>query len=361
MFVQHLRTGMSIKVRSYNISGGRKSLYLDIYLNKKRYPREVLELYLYPKDTHNNKEKLKLAEAIRSQRELELKNQQHGFLFEKKRNADFFLVFSKFIAEYKKTDKDKFSGALKNLKIFYLKDSLMCSEITKQLSENFLFYLQKNLSSETASSYFKLFRRVIRFAITEGFIKEDPSKEIINRNTDAGKLKKDYLLPEEMKQLFKATCRDENIKKAFIVSCYTGLRGCDLRSLKWREVKLSEKIFDLEQGKTDFRVVVDLNKTVIDLIGIPGKRDELVFNLPSDRKLIQKAMKRWCKAAAIDKHITFHCGRTSFATNLIANGTDLITVKKLMGLRSLKMLEKYSHAIRENERKAIAGLKQFKL
>lgn len=349
---------MSIKVRSYKISKGRQSLYLDIYVDGKREPREVLEIYLYPNDTFNNKEKIKLAEDIRAKRELQLKNNQHGFIYQKSANFDFYILFKNFINDYKKTDKAKFSGTLKHLKLFYKKESLPCSAINETLCRGFLQYMAENLESETYSSYFKLFRRVIRYAIKDGYIKSDPCEEIINRNKDASKLKKDYLLPKEMKQLLKGECSNNDVRQGGILAYFSGLRGCDIRSLRWREVKLAEKILDLDQNKTDHRATIPLHPQAIKLFSNPGKKNQLVFPLfPTDRKQLQKIMKRWVKSSELEKHITFHCFRHSTATNLLANNTDPITVMNLMGWKSLRMLTKYAHVIPELKRKAIAGLK----
>lgn len=348
---------MSVYLRKRKISKDRFTLYLDIYHKGKRYPYEYLNMYLLPKDTHNNKEKIIIAEAIRSKRELDLKNNEHGFLTARKTNADFFKVFQSFINSYSKTDVDKFKGCLKHLKYYSDKDNLPCSSLSKAFFEKFLDYMQVELAPETSSSYFKLLRRVIRYAIKEGFLKSDPSEGIINRNKDAGKLKKEYLLPDEMRQLIKADCPNTDVKRAFITAYYTGLRGTDVRTLKWKEVKLSEGIIDLDQNKTDHRVTIDLHKKVIEALGTPGKKNDLIFDFPRDRKALQKIMLKWVKNSELEKHITFHCARVSFATMLISNGVDLITVKELMGLRSLKMLEKYSHALRENKRKAILTLK----
>ena len=56
---------------------------------------------------------------------------------------------------------------------------------------------------------------------------------------------------------------------------------------------------------------------------------------------LQKAVKIAAKRAGIDKHITCHAFRHSFATHLLENGTDKKTVQKLMGHANVKMTEVY--------------------
>ena len=82
-----------IRLRRRKTSKGLTSLYLDIYLNGKR-SYEYLKLYLVPEksreDKQKNKETLKLAEAIRAKRVVELQNGEFGFKSQFKEDTLFF-------------------------------------------------------------------------------------------------------------------------------------------------------------------------------------------------------------------------------------------------------------------------------
>lgn len=71
-----------IRLRQRKTSKGLTSLYLDIYLHGER-SYEYLKLYLVPEKTREDKQKnvetLKLAEAIRAKRVVELQNSEYGF------------------------------------------------------------------------------------------------------------------------------------------------------------------------------------------------------------------------------------------------------------------------------------------
>ena len=71
-----------IRIRKRALRNGNTSLYLDIYINGKR-SYEFLNLYLVPEktraDREKNKETLKLADAVRAQRVVELQNGRFGF------------------------------------------------------------------------------------------------------------------------------------------------------------------------------------------------------------------------------------------------------------------------------------------
>lgn len=72
----------SVRLRRRAISGGRQSLYLDIYVNGRRN-YEFLKLYIEPErtraDRKKNEETMQLAEAIRGKRLVDVQNRRYGF------------------------------------------------------------------------------------------------------------------------------------------------------------------------------------------------------------------------------------------------------------------------------------------
>lgn len=77
--------------------------------------------------------------------------------------------------------------------------------------------------------------------------------------------------------------------------------------------------------------------------------------------MCNKALKRWVARAGIDKHITWHCGRLSFAVNILNNGANIKTVASLPGHSGLKHTEKYTRAVDELKQKAIDSLPELRL
>ncbi len=72
-------------------------------------------------------------------------------------------------------------------------------------------------------------------------------------------------------------------------------------------------------------------------------------------------MKRWVKRAGIDKHISWHCVRHSFAVNILNNGTNIKTVTSLLGHSGLKHREKYTRTVDKLKEEAINSLPESKL
>ena len=86
-----------------------------------------------------------------------------------------------------------------------------------------------------------------------------------------------------------------------------------------------------------------------------GDREDLVFSLPSYSYTI-RILRKWVIDANIRKHITFHCARHSFITNIMANGANIKTAASLAGHSTTRHTEKYVHIIDELKQTAVDSL-----
>jgi site-specific recombinase XerD len=77
-----------------------------------------------------------------------------------------------------------------------------------------------------------------------------------------------------------------------------------------------------------------------------------VFKLPA-QQTIDKALKRWALRAGIEKKISFHSARHTFATLGLKHGIDIYTMSKLLGHRSLESTQVYAKVVDESKRKAV--------
>lgn len=92
----------------------------------------------------------------------------------------------------------------------------------------------------------------------------------------------------------------------------------------------------------------------------PEDLNSSIFNLPSYESC-SKSVKLWVKRAGINKHISWHCARHSFAVNILNNGANIKTVASLLGHSGLKHTEKYTRAVDKLKEDAINSLPALNL
>lgn len=373
------------------LDDGRESLYLEYYFGyNKVYDeakdkevikidrhKEQLSLYLWqaprtPIERQQNKETLELAKKIRFERGQELLESVEGYRLKKDRDINFLCYFQSYIDNYTKKDY-RMLVLSRNRFVDFLNDTpeynkftnrIKPSQITKDMVEDFTEYLQKRSIGEGAKSIYQRFKKVIKYAIEHDVMIKNPCNGI-SIKVDDQQLKKDILSETEINKLIVTHYDNENqnIRRAFILCLYCGLRFCDVKDLTFSNVDYSNKLLKFEQNKTkghsaNSGVIIPLNDGLLRLIGEPTKsqtKDSLIFPLPS-YEMCLKALKRWVKRAGINKHISWHCARHSFAVNILNNGANIKTVASLLGHSGLKHTEKYTRAVDSLKQEAINSL-----
>lgn len=378
------------------LSDGRESLFLDFYLgfemavsskSGKEYKRvnnrrEYLSLYLWqaprtPIERQQNKETLELAKKIRFERGQELLENMEGYRLKKDRQINFLNYFQSYIDNYTKKDIRMIEIALQRFKDFlnetpeYTKFArhIKPEQINKDMMVDFTEYLQSRSKGEGAKSIYQRFKKVVNYAIEHDVIVKNPCTGVTIR-VDEQILRKDVLSLDEVQTLIATHDEKQNpeVRRAFILCLYCGLRYCDVKDLTFANVDYSNKLLRFEQNKTkghsaNSGVIIPLNDGLLELIGEPTDgqdRDSLIFALPS-YEMCLKSLKRWVKRAGIDKHISWHCARHSFAVNILNNGANIKTVASLLGHSGLKHTEKYTRAVDSLKQDAINSLPKLNL
>lgn len=347
---------MKVHLLKRKLASGGHSLLLDYYYNKERI-REFIKIQILPGDP-NAKDKLRLAEKIRAQRELDIINENMGYISPNKKNIDFFVYFEHFIKKSHRKDPRMFEACLKHLKKFSGKTLLPASQITDKFCRDFRIHLGKNLNGETPFDYFKVFCRVLNEAVRDHIFAISPALKVTNPRPASNVLGKEVLNDEELRKLFSTPCGNDQVKRAFLFCCFTGLRAVDVRELRWKNIDVKNKMFRFNQAKTGIRMYPPLNATALSLLGEEGSANDFVFSLKTQAG-VNKSLKNWVKAAKIKKHITFHCARHSFATSLLVHGSDLKTTSELLGHTTTRETEKYTHISEKMKRKAVDSLPEL--
>lgn len=232
-----------------------------------------------------------------------------------RKKLDFFIFAEKYLEDYPCKDGRMIASAVKKFKLAINSLSIKISDITPKHMETFKNYLiyKSGLRGETPHNYFTRFKKVLKAAKVEGYIKVLPSDDIrfSNPNKD-DTLKKEVLDKEELQQLANTKCGNQDVKRAFLFACYTSLGFAEIRDLKWSNINKGRLI--TYRNKTGELINNRLNATAICILGEPKRKEDYVFNLQNfSANRINKTLKNWVVRASIEKHITFYCARHTFA------------------------------------------------
>ena len=368
---------INVTLRKRTLPSGKITLYLDffppVYNAKTREfsRREYLGLYLVSKPKNNidkamNSENLHKAEMICANRLNELNKQQIYTPFEQERlrlqeiGEKSFLQYLKQTAEIKTgNNAEIWKYAIIHFEKFLKNEDILMQEIDVTIIEDFREYILKAkclkkkdqfLAQNTALSYFNKIKATLRKAYKKGLLQTD-----INAAVDSIKeqeSQRNFLTMEEASRLFRTPCKKEIVKRVCMFSLLTGIRYSDIAKLTWEEVQYSKSegyYIRFKQQKTDRPVTLPISQEAFEFLGEKETQYKRVFY---DLKKwdVDRLLPFWVKDASIEKHITFHCFRHTYATLQMAAGTDIFTVSKMLGHKNIKTTQIYTKIIDEKKR-----------
>lgn len=347
---------MSIHLRWRKYQNGTEKAYLDIYEDGRRR-KKYLDIKIKKNDT-DKREKRALAEAIRTKYHDAQMSRQWDLVNPEKFNTPFLEYCNLFLANYNKAGIRKYTAAINSFETFLVSydhsKTITCREITPSLCEQFRDYLvhDAGFKGETPYDYFKRFTAVLNKATRDRFFIHSPVKEISLPKPQSD-VKKQILTIEEIQTLIDTDYGNQEVRKAFLFACFTGLGEKEIRTIKWANVANGRLNF--ERAKNGRKVSFKLPETALKILGKYGRSNDLIFDLPSNHR-VWKILQKWVQKAGIDKHISFYCARHSFAVMNLKNGANLKTIQDLLGHSTINNTVKYLNYIDEEKDNAMDNL-----
>lgn len=366
-----------IRLRQRKTPSGRISLYLDIYHNRRR-SYEYLHLYLLPgtgrEERRKNRETLQLAETIRAKRVVELRNGEYGFKSAGAKETRFFEYYEsmcrkRFHGDAPSGSAGMWRACLKHLHRYEPNPDITFADVTTEWVQGFRDYLEtaqswcgngavsdRHLSQNTKLGYFINLRACIRQAFEERIIADDPMRFV--EGFKPQETTRQYLTIEEVRRLALAECVFPDVKRAFLFSCLTGLRRSDVIRLRWGDVQHQSGFVRLlfRQKKTGGQEYLDITPQAAALMGERGEAGACVFGTLPLPHPTNNAIRKWAARAGIEKAITFHCARHTFAVMMLDLGADLYTVSKLLGHREIATTQVYAKVLDKNKQAAVSKI-----
>ena len=255
--------------------------------------------------------------------------------------------------------------------------------------------IDKGLSYSTMVRSFGAFKTLLNDAVRRGYLDESPLKDITldkiyqNEETELKrKQKRTYLTKEQVSQLMQGLDAYQDLKrqqrassrshgKAYLLDLtnlkyvdyvkpyiltmfYTGFRNGDINGLRWEHIQLNdrfassihkviEKTAHKKPQPQNFPIPRPLVEVLKDWNEQEGcSQTGYVFHSGGGERLGKKSiLKHWMKVkefGELPKELNLYTLRHNFASWLVMNGNDLLTVAKLMGHSDIQMIiDHYGH------------------
>ena len=240
-------------------------------------------------------------------------------------------------------------------------EGIKLGSLTTRMIEEWVDDMKNVYNGSTPHDYMQIIRQALARAVDDGILRRNVTDGVKTR-TDTTTIRKEILTLDEVEKLAATHYPHENdtIRRAFLFTCLTGVRLVDVRALTYSCIDEAARTLRFEQKKTAGHsrhagVMIPLNATTMTLVGTIGEPTARIFPLPVWDTCAEH-LARWMAAAGIHKHITWHCGRHSFAVNVLARGADIQTAASLLGHSSVMMTTRYLHVVDALKKKATDSL-----
>ena len=352
---------MKIALRNKPTKTQGRSLYLDFYENGRRW-YQFLNLFLTG-DRQRDKETMRIAEGILSQRRLDAAATQNALPAPSRMKADF-IEYCRKIGESKPTEHSRYGWkkAIDHLARFAGKEGIAFSAVNDTLMENFKDYLLERVNANSANVYFGKIKTACKKAQKQQILTNYVGMDVTIKKQ---KTLPKYLTFEELQKLQATPTRRQEFRDAFLFSCFSGLRFSDVKALTWDQVRHEngQTFLWFRQEKTKEPQALPLSEQAASILNAqkdstpsPKIRREIeknvVFKLPT-APAVGMMLKNWAKRAGIGKTVSFHVGRHTFATLSLTYGADLYTVSKLLGHANIQTTQIYAEVIDATKRNAV--------
>ncbi len=229
------------------------------------------------------------------------------------------------------------------------------SKLDYEFITEYEFWLKsvRKCDHNSTMKYLSNFRKIVNRCIRNGWLQRDP---FIGFKMTKREVERTALTQFELQALAEkplSTDRLYIVRDIFLFSCYSGLAYADVKKLRRSEIVIGidgEKWLISKRQKTDIAARIPLLPPAMVIINrysnhplcLAGDR---VLPVLSNQKM-NAYLKEIADLCGIQKNLTFHIARHTFATTItLSNGVPIETVSKMLGHRNLKTTQHYARIL----------------
>lgn len=233
-------------------------------------------------------------------------------------------------------------------------DDLPLSDFTGEVIRAYEVHLktEKDLCQSTLIRYMKALKKITNRCLANDWIQKDPFVGIKFREEPT---EPEFLTLDEVDRIYNCnpgSKRLEVIKDMFLMSAFTGLAFTDVSQLT------DEHIVTDNDGNKWIRKPRQKTKQMsnIPLLDVPlaiiekyqgdkkAAKKGVLFPIPCNQ-VMNRYLKEIATICKINKHLTMHTARHTYATLCLSQGVSLKNVSKMLGHASVKMTERYARVL----------------
>lgn len=294
-------------------------------------------------------------------------------------NDSFFKYFDEFLESKERVDKIKMSSikgyiTTKNA-LLKFNSELCIKDITVENMNKFVAYMKRQgiekgkgevLQSirnrlthiRTLIKYINARGVEMRNPIGKGFVPIPPANEgkVVLTDKEVGKL-------IELHGNSSLTNTEYTVLTMYLFACATGLRISDVKRLKWDSLGLDKNVLTFLCKKTKRENYVPLTPLAGDMLCVVGERDfkmvsygHNVFSRSFCDTTINNTLRKLAERVGINKNITTHTARRTFATLCDMKGVEFSVIEGTLGHKSNNITKRYC---KWNEDRANMGTKNL--
>ena len=259
-------------------------------------------------------------------------------------------------SEYAPGTLERYETSLKHTKDFlqwkYRVSDIDIEKIDHAFITEYEFYLrtERKCANNTAVKYIKNFHKIINICLANGWLTKDP---FANYKAKVKEVIREFLTEQEIQSLMEkefVSERLELVRDIFVFSCFTGLAYIDVKQLTPDNIVLGidgDKWINKNRQKTDTNSKIPLLPTaqyIMDKYSdYPvNKKKGTILPILSNQKM-NSYLKEIATVCGINKELTFHIARHTFATTVtLSSGVPIETVSKMLGHTNLKTTQHYA-------------------
>ncbi|GAA4430854.1 site-specific integrase [Ravibacter arvi] len=265
----------------------------------------------------------------------------------------------------------RYKASYKHTKDFifwkFKKEDIDISKLNYEFISDFEFWLktERKCAHNTTMRYLVYCKKIVLGLIKTGQLQKDPFFGFKIRKKEVNR---EALSETELKAIAAkefSTARLTQVRDIFLFSCYTGLSYVDVQKLTVSDIRIGqddEQWVIINRQKTDTQSRILLLPMALDIIekykddrsrAVTGK----LLPVLSNQKM-NAYLKEIADVCGIDRNISFHIARHTFATTVtLSNGVPIESVSKMLGHSNIRTTQIYAKVV---DKKISEDMKKIK-